>query len=39
MPRDYLFLFMLAFGAALAWTYLITWAIKTYGNYKEEKEE
>ena len=39
MARDWLFLFMLAFGAALVWTWMITWAIRTYGNYQEEKKE
>ena len=31
-------LFLAAALAALAWTWLITWFINTFGNYEEEEE-
>ena len=36
--ENWIGLFIVAALVALGWTWLITWAIRTYGNYNEEEE-
>lgn len=36
---DWVILLLIAFGSALALTWLITWCIKTYGNYQDNEEQ